>query len=347
MTHRMLEIPGYRLHKRLGKGGMAEVYLATQLSLDREVAVKVLLRTEDAAFTERFIQEGHIVASLRHPAIITIHDIGQIADGRHYLAMEYLGGGDLAQHRGIVFSPSRALDIIRQLAGGLAVVHDGGLVHRDVKPANILFRDDGSVVLTDFGVAKAVELDNELTHFGIAVGSPAYSSPEQAQCQPLDARSDIYSLGVILAEMLTGTNPFRASSYPQTVLNHVQMPLPQLPPALAPYQPLLDRMLAKQPDERFASCRELLAAIDTLTEPDMGPDAHRAGDHPRSQARPPSPASRARPRPLGGDRRRHGGHGGGPGVRRLPVVAVQPYQRPARPRRVAAGRRSADHARAR
>lgn len=267
--HRMLEIPGYRLHKRLGKGGMAEVYLATQLSLDREVAVKVLLRTEDAAFTERFIQEGYIVASLRHPAIITIHDIGQIADGRHYLAMEYLGGGDLAQHRGIVFSPSRALDIIRQLAGGLAVVHDGGLVHRDVKPANILFRDDGSVVLTDFGVAKAVELDNELTHFGIAVGSPAYSSPEQAQCQPLDARSDIYSLGVILAEMLTGTNPFRASSYPQTVLNHLQMPLPQLPPALAPYQPLLDRMLAKQPDERFGNCRELLAAIDTLTEPDM------------------------------------------------------------------------------
>ncbi len=267
--HRMLEIPGYRLHKRLGKGGMAEVYLATQLSLDREVAVKVLLRTEDAAFTERFIQEGHIVASLRHPAIITIHDIGQIADGRHYLSMEYIGGGDLAQHRGIVFSPSRALDIIRQLAGGLAVVHDGGLVHRDVKPANILFRDDGSVVLTDFGVAKAVELDNELTHFGIAVGSPAYSSPEQAQCQPLDARSDIYSLGVILAEMLTGTNPFRASSYPQTVLNHLQMPLPQLPPALAPYQPLLDRMLAKQPDERFGNCRELLAAIDTLTEPDM------------------------------------------------------------------------------
>ncbi len=269
MTQRMLEVPGYRLHKRLGKGGMAEVYLATQLSLDREVAVKVLLRTEDAAFTERFIQEGHIVASLRHPAIITIYDIGQVADGRHYLAMEYIGGGDLAQHRGLVFSPSRALDIVRQLAGGLAVVHDGGLVHRDVKPANILFRDDGSVVLTDFGVAKAIELDNELTHFGIAVGSPAYSSPEQAQCQTLDARSDIYSLGVILAEMLTGTNPFRASSYPQTVLNHVQMPAPQLPPALASYQMLLDRMLAKQPSARFGSCRELLEVIDRLTEPDM------------------------------------------------------------------------------
>ena len=269
MTDRMLEVPGYRLHKRLGKGGMAEVYLATQLSLDREVALKILLATDDEAFVERFIQEGHIVASLRHPSIITIHDIGQIADGRHYLAMEYIGGGDLAQHRGTVLSPSRALDIVRQLAGGLAVVHDNGLVHRDVKPANVLFRDDGSVVLTDFGVAKAVELDNELTHFGIAVGSPAYSSPEQAQCQTLDARSDIYSLGVILAEMLLGTNVFRAASYPQTVLNHLQLPPPDLPPALADYQALINRMLAKRPEGRFANCRELLDAIDTLTEPDM------------------------------------------------------------------------------
>ncbi|MBU3057380.1 serine/threonine-protein kinase [Pseudomonas indica] len=290
---RTLQIPGYRLHKRLGKGGMAEVYLATQLSLDREVAIKVLLNTEDEAFTERFIQEGHIIASLHHPAIITIYDIGQIGDGRHYLAMEYVGGGDLVQYRGTVLSPSRALDIVRQLAGGLAVVHDNGLVHRDVKPANILFRNDGSVVLTDFGVAKAMELDNELTHFGVAVGSPAYSSPEQARCEPLDGRSDIYSLGVILAEMLTGTNPFRAGSYPQTVLNHMQMPPPQLPPALAAYQPLLERMLAKQPDERFANCRELLEAIEEATEPDM--DMTRIA--PAVALKPPVASPRAR-RPV-------------------------------------------------
>ncbi|WP_459705517.1 serine/threonine-protein kinase [Stutzerimonas marianensis] len=294
MTERMLELPGYRLHKRLGKGGMAEVYLATQLSLDREVALKILLATDDEAFVERFIQEGHIVASLRHPAIITIHDIGQIADGRHYLAMEYIGGGDLAQHRGTVMSPSRALDIVRQLAGGLAVVHDNGLVHRDVKPANVLFRDDGSVVLTDFGVAKAVELDNELTHFGIAVGSPAYSSPEQAQCQPLDARSDIYSLGVILSEMLLGTNVFRAASYPQTVLNHLQLPPPELPPALAPYQTLIDRMLAKRREDRFANCRQLLAAIETLTEPDMDMTRIAPALDLSRQARPPSGQGRRR-----------------------------------------------------
>ncbi|MEK1904675.1 MAG: protein kinase [Pseudomonas sp.] len=269
MSDSLLEIPGYRVHGQLGKGGMAEVFLATQESLHRKVAIKVLLSAEDEVFSQRFIKEAHIVASLSHPSIITIYDIDQLADGRYYLAMEFFPGGDLARHKGELFAPARALEVIRQIASGLAVVHDKGLVHRDVKPANILFRDDGSAVLTDFGVAKDLDIDSELTHFGIAVGSPAYSSPEQAQCQVLDARSDIYSLGVILLEMLTGTNPYRGGNYTQTVMNHVQMAAPVLPEALAAFQGVLARMLAKTPDERFGDCRALLVALDEIELSDL------------------------------------------------------------------------------
>ena len=275
MSDSALQIPGYTLHGPLGQGGMAEVHLATQQSLQRKVAIKILSKSEDQEFIQRFIKEGHLVASLHHPSIITIYDIDQLADGRHYLAMEYLPGGDLAQHKGEVFAAERALAIVRQIASGLAVVHDKGLVHRDVKPANILFRGDGTAVLTDFGVAKDLDLDSELTQFGIAVGSPAYSSPEQAQCQPLDARSDIYSLGVILLELLTGSNPFRASNYTQTVMNHVQMPTPLLPTPLAACQGLLARMLAKDPEQRFADCRALLAALEQIELGD--PDETRIG----------------------------------------------------------------------
>jgi tetratricopeptide (TPR) repeat protein len=320
MDERLPDIPSYSVHRRLGKGGMAEVYLATQESLHRKVAVKVLLSANDEAFSKRFIREGHIVASLHHPAIITIHDIDKLADGRYYLAMEFVGGGDLAQHKGEVFEPKRALDIVRQIAAGLAVVHDQGLIHRDIKPANILFRNDGSVVITDFGIAKALEMDSELTGLGIMVGSPAYSSPEQAQCLPLDIRTDIYSLGVILLEMLIGTNPFRGASYTQTVMNHVQMPPPSLPAHIGPYAPLLERMLAKNPNDRFADCRALLQALDELGEPEPQPEpepaaetreaeqdftriAPRLLDYPRPQAEPahrPRRGGRLLPLGLGG-----------------------------------------------
>lgn len=269
MNDKLIEIAGYTLHGQLGKGGMAEVFLATQNSLQRKVAIKVLSSSVDDEFSRRFINEGHVVASLHHASIVTIYDIDKLADGRHYLAMEFVAGGDLSQYKGQALDVERALSITRQIAEGLHVVHQQGLVHRDIKPANILFRKDGSVVITDFGVAKDLAIDSELTQFGVAVGSPAYSSPEQAQCQPLDQRTDIYSLGVLLLEMLTGTNDFRGPSYTQTVMNHVQMPVPQLPAHLAGYQALLGRMLAKDVNQRFASCRELLQSLALLQDDDL------------------------------------------------------------------------------
>lgn len=242
---------------------MAAVYLAVQESLGRRVALKVLQTSDTPEQSERFINEGRIIASLAHPNIITIHDVGAI-DGHYFIAMEYLEGGDLEAriHSGV--PPSSAIALLKTMGECLAFVHTKGIVHRDIKPANILFRGDDSPVVTDFGIAKHLEQDTKLTRDGTAMGSPDYLSPEQAECKPLDGRTDVYGLGIVFYEMLTGQTPYHRDSYIETVMAHLTEPIPALPTELACYQTLLDRMIAKNRDERFGHAAQLVDYINQL-----------------------------------------------------------------------------------
>ncbi|NIR27777.1 MAG: serine/threonine protein kinase [Gammaproteobacteria bacterium] len=257
-----MKIPGYRIKRLIGKGGMASVYLATQQSLNRPVALKVLhpSAADTPEFSKRFVREGRLIASLRHSNIITIHDI-DVVDGLHYISMEYVDGGDLKRRISRGVAPDAALSIVETIGSCLHFAHKAGVVHRDVSPANILFRKDGTPLLTDFGIAKAQRTRSDLTTTGKVLGTPAYLSPERAKGQRVDGRADIYGLGVILYEMLVGENPFRGESDVDTILNQVESPIPKLPRELADLQPLLDRMLAKRPKDRFRDASALVEAV--------------------------------------------------------------------------------------
>jgi serine/threonine-protein kinase PpkA len=261
-----VDIPGYKIEGLVAEGGMATVYLATQESLDRRVALKILKQFDTPEQSRRFMNEGRIIASLSHPNIITVHDIGVIGN-QHYISMEYLEGGDLEAKIQDGASPAAAIDLLKTIAQCLDFVHSKGVVHRDIKPANILFRNDGTPVLTDFGIAKQLEHNPKLTMDGTAMGSPDYLSPEQAECKPLDGRTDIYGLGIVFYEMLTGRKPYRRASYIETVMAHIAEPIPALPPHLERYQELLERMIAKRPEERFASAAELVVFIGRKGQP--------------------------------------------------------------------------------
>jgi serine/threonine protein kinase len=222
-----------------------------------------LKKFDDPALAQRFFNEGRIIASLNHPNIITIYDLG-VVDERHYIAMEYLEGGDLTARIDGGVPAKDALELLETVGGCLDFVHRRGVIHRDIKPGNILFRNDGTPVLTDFGIAKQLEDSSTLTLAGTTMGTPCYLSPEQAQCKPLDGRADIYSLGIIFYEMLTGQRPFQGSSAIETIMAHITMPVPAFPSELKRYQSLLERMIAKTPDERFDSAAELVEYINAL-----------------------------------------------------------------------------------
>ncbi|MEO8461084.1 MAG: protein kinase [Dokdonella sp.] len=282
----MIEIPGYRLLRQLGRGGMATVYLAIQQSVDREVALKVMSPAllADPNFGERFLREARIAARLHHRHVVGIHDIGR-ADDHHYIAMEYIAGGPVLakgeQARPVVF----ALQAIREIATALDYAHEKGFIHRDVKPDNILLRDDSSAVLTDFGIARANDSATRMTRTGAIVGTPHYMSPEQARGKQIDGRADLYSLGIVLYELLVGRVPYHADDSLAVGIMHITQPVPQLPVALDALQPLIEKLLAKDPADRYQSGNEVAAAINEIGQRLDAGELSQLADAPREYQR--------------------------------------------------------------
>ena len=259
------KIPGYKIEREIGRGGMATVYLALQESLNRHVALKVMnpVLTTDEDFKTRFLNEGHIVGQLSHSNIVTIFDIGA-HDDHYYLSMELLRGGSLREKIKQGLPLGQALNIGKALGHALGYAHQRGFIHRDIKPLNVLFREDGSPVLTDFGIAKALGSTSNLTRTGYAFGSVGYMSPEQSLGKGIDHRADLYSFGVMFWEMLTGARLYESSDAFALALKHATAPIPDLPEGLVTFEPIMKKLLAKQPDDRYPNAEQLVADIEQL-----------------------------------------------------------------------------------
>jgi serine/threonine protein kinase len=258
----------YRLIEGVGRGGMAEVYLAEDERLDRQVAVKILpaAMAMDQTFRARFEREARAAAKLQHPHILPVYDYGQ-QDGIPYLVMPYITGGSLSQIIAAARGPlplNKIAQWIEEMASALQYAHDQGIIHRDVKPGNMLVGPGEHLLLSDFGIAKVMDTTTALTNTGTSVGSPEYMAPEQAK-GGADYRSDIYALGIVLYQMLTGRVPFSASTPMQVMLQHVQEPPPApraLNPALSPQiEAVVLHALAKDPNQRFQSASQLAEAF--------------------------------------------------------------------------------------
>lgn len=279
------DIPGLQFIKELGKGSVANVYLAFEEKLERHVAVKILSRSlaEDEVIGERFLNEVKAGAKLRHSNIVSIYNIGKVWD-YYYFSMEYLEGNLRDRLQAAMpdqMPPLEALNILKQIAAAMVNAHEEGLAHLNIKPENIFFRRDGTVVLTDFGLAGFLDKETRFSQTGLSFRSPHYISPEKINGEPLDGRADIYSLGIILFEMLTGHVPYEGPNIIQVSVQHLQQPVPRLPKDLNRYQSLIDAMLAKDKCKRVADARELLRLI-TLHLGD-GPAAREVRKKPRVQ----------------------------------------------------------------
>jgi serine/threonine-protein kinase PpkA len=264
-TVRPESVLGYRIKSKIGEGGMSEVFLAERESDHDAVVLKILNARpgDDPELFQRFLQEYNIISSVQHNNVVRIYDHG-FSETCAYIAMEYLARGTLKDAIAEGLSKRQALSLLAQIAGGLAAIHERGIIHRDLKPANIMVRDDGTIAIADFGIAKKIEEASDNTRHGQLFGTPYYVAPELIDGQPASPRSDLYSLGIVFYELLTRSRPFDAPVMSELIALHLRAPVPRLANELQDLQPLLDGLLAKDPQARFADADALLDAIDRV-----------------------------------------------------------------------------------
>lgn len=259
-------IAGYRFLQTIARSPKSEVHVALSEELGHNVAIKVLrtgpLSSIEAGEEERFERERELLMRIKHPAIVDVYDWGHGKDFR-YIVTEYFPSGSLELRIRNLMTVKDSVDIFLQIAAALQALHAADLCHRDLKPANVMMRPDGRIVLIDFGLAKTVD-SGSATSAGEVRGSPYYISPEQAEGAPVDQRSDIYSLGIMLYEMLTGQRPFKGSTVIGIIQAHRNDPIPVLPDPLSRFQRLIDGLLAKEPHERFPNVASAVAELARL-----------------------------------------------------------------------------------
>ncbi len=263
----MPDIPGYRVLRRIGKGGMSQVYLGVQESLDRQVAIKVMSpeALADEVSKQRFEQEARTIAKLEHPCIVGIHEVGRSHQGLMYYVLPYLAKGHLGQ-RDFTNDEARTFEVLRALLSALEYAHARGIVHRDVKAENVLFDNADRPLLTDFGIALSKKDNTRITTAGLAVGSGGYMAPEQARGEAVDGRADLYSVGVLAYELVTGRLPYLANDPLALALMHAQDPIPRLSADKKHWQGFIDRAMAKIPENRFRNAQQMLSALNQLAD---------------------------------------------------------------------------------
>ncbi len=255
-------VDGYRVVKALGRGGMAMVYLAVHEPTGEERVLKLLPISEHDGgdLVQRLINEAVLLGQVNHPSVARIHEHG-FTDWHAYIAMEYLAGGDLRTMLARPVRPDLAVDALVQMAGALEAIHAAGIVHRDLKPENVMIRADGTFVLVDFGIARQAGVQLSYVGTGHVVGTAAYLAPEYLKGGAVDHRGDLYSLGVMFYEMLTGRKPYEGENPVRVLDMHIHAPVPQLPPQFRWAQPLIDRTMAKDPERRYQSAADLIAGV--------------------------------------------------------------------------------------